>query len=91
MTPASSTMERFYMLNDDDSKLATSLGVGILGFLASHIFNRVTRKVDAQDGLTTETKLLAAQVERLEEDLRELKHTLSEHIRDQRRRYDDDR
>lgn len=78
-------------MTEEDSKLVNSTLMGLVGFLVSHIYLRMTKKDDAQDGLSTATKLLEAQVSRLEADVKELKKELTEHIREERRRYDVDR
>jgi uncharacterized protein YlxW (UPF0749 family) len=64
-------------LTDDDSKILTSALVGIAGFLASHVFTKMSKKDDQQDGLSADLRVLQAQVERLESDIKELKHALS--------------
>lgn len=80
-------------MNDEDSKFVASGAAGLLGFLVSHIFARMTKKDDkhdeGQNKLSTDTQLLQARVARLEEDLREAKRDLASHLREHGRHRDD--
>jgi outer membrane murein-binding lipoprotein Lpp len=63
-------------MGDDETKLVSSALAGIAGFLASHVFSRLAQKGEAQDDLSAEVKVLQAQVQHLEEDIREIKQIL---------------
>lgn len=77
-------------VNDEDSKLYTSALVGVAGFLASHVFTWLAKKGDAQDGLNIEQRVLETKVERLEQDLKDLKEVLMKLIERVARRHSHD-
>lgn len=70
------------MHDEDSNKITTSALMGLVAFLASHIFIRLSKKGDDQDHLSADTRVLEARVSRLEEDLREVKKDLASHLRE---------